>query len=81
MRILIGRTFKYDKEDKLFVRGRDYAVKKDLAEWITRHQLGTIIPEIKEDEKGKLVLKDLKGPPKDTMIKSEDVKTKKPKGR
>ena len=80
MRILIGRTFKYDKEDKLFVRGRDYAVKKDLAEWITRHQLGTIIPEIKEDEKGKLVLKDLKCPPKDTMIKDEDVKTKK-KGR
>ena len=80
MRILIGRTFKYDKEDKLFEKGKDYAVKKDLAEWITRHQLGTIIPEIKEDEKGKLVLKDLKGPPKDTMIKSEDVKTKK-KGR
>ena len=80
MRILIGRTFKYDKEDKLFVRGRDYAVKKELAVWIARHQLGSIIPEIKEDKKGKLVLKDLKGPPKDTMIKSEDVKTKK-KGR
>ena len=76
MRILIGRTFKYDKEDKLFVRGRDYAVKKELAEWITRHRLGSIIPEIKEDKKGKLVLKDLKGPPNNKMINSKDTKTK-----
>ena len=76
MRILIGRTFKYDKEDKLYVRGRDYAVKKELAEWITRHRLGSIIPEVQEDKKGKPHLKDLKGPPKDKMISGKDTKTK-----
>lgn len=76
MRVLIGRTFLYEKQDKLFVRGKDYPVKKELAEFITRKRLGTIIPEVKTDTKGKPILKDLKGPPKDRMIKEEDIKTK-----
>lgn len=76
MRVLIGRTFKYDKEDKLFIRGRNYSVRKELAEFITRKRLGVIIPEVKTDAKGKPVLRDLKGPPKDRMIKEKDIKTK-----
>ena len=76
MRVLIGRTFKYDKENKLFVKGRDYQVKKELGEWITRKRLGVAIPEIKTNGKGKLHLKDLKEPPKDKMIKEKDTKTK-----
>lgn len=76
MRVLIGRTFKYEKEDKLFIKGKDYSVKKELAEWIARKRLGIVIPEVKTDVKGKPVLKDLKSPPKDKMIKENDVKTK-----
>ena len=76
MRVLIGRTFKYVKEDKLFVKGKDYSVKKELGEWIGRKRLGVVIPEVKTDIKGKPHLKDLKGPPKDKMIKEEDIKTK-----
>ena len=76
MIVLIGRTFKYEKEDKIFVKGKDYPVKKELAEWITRKRLGVIIPEVQTNGKGNLKLKDLKGPPKDKMIKEKDVKTK-----
>ena len=76
MRVLIGRTFKHDKENKLFVKGRDYQVRKELGEWITRKRLGVAIPEVKTNGKGKLHLKGLKGPPKDKMMKEEDVKTK-----
>ena len=76
MRVLIGRTFKYDKEDKLFIKGMNYPVKKELAKFITRKRLGVIIPEVEIGVKGKPVLKDLKGPPKDRMIKSDDIKTK-----
>ena len=76
MIVLIGRTFKYSKEDKLFVKGLSYPVKKELAEWITRKRLGSIISEVKTNGKGNLKLKDLKGPPKDKMIKENDVKTK-----
>lgn len=76
MRVLIGRTFKYEKEDKLFIKGKDYSVKKELGEWIGRKRLGVIIPEVKTNTKGKPILRDLKGPPKDKMIKENDVKTK-----
>ena len=76
MIVLIGRTFKHEKEDKIFVKGMNYQVKKELAEWITRKRLGVIIPEVKTNGKGKLHLKDLKGPTKDKMIKENDVKTK-----
>lgn len=76
MRVLIGRTFKYEKEDKLFTKGKDYSVRKELANFITRKRLGVIIPEVKTDGKGKPRLKDFKGPPKDKMIKKEDIKTK-----
>ena len=76
MIVLIGRTFKYEKEDKLFVKGMSYPVKKDLAEWITRKGLGVMIPEVQTNGKGNLKLKDLKGPPKDKMIKEKDIKTK-----
>lgn len=76
MRVLIGRTFKYEKEDKLFIKGKDYSVKKELGEWIGRKRLGVVIPEVKTNVKGKPVLKDLKGPPKDKMMKEEDIKTK-----
>ena len=76
MRVLIGRTFKYEKENKLFVKGMNYPVKKELGQWIARKRLGVIIPEIKTNGKGKLHLKDLKVPPKDKMMKEEDVKTK-----
>jgi len=74
MRVLIGRTFKYDKEDIIFVKGNDYSVKKELAQWIARKRLGTIIPEVKTNGKGKPHLKDLKGPPKDKMIKENKTK-------
>ena len=76
MRVLIGRTFKYEKEDKLFIKGMNYPVKKELGEWITRKRLGVMIPEVKTNEKGNLHLKDLKGPPNDKMIKEKDTKTK-----
>lgn len=75
MRILIGRTFKYDKEDRLFIKGMNYSVKKELGKWIARKRLGVIIPEIKTNGKGNLHLKDLKAPPKDKMIRNE-TKTK-----
>ena len=75
MRVLIGRTFKYVKEDKLFIKGKDYSVKKELGEWIGRKRLGIVIPEVKANGKGRPVLKDLKGPLKDKMIKENDVKT------
>ena len=76
MRVLIGRTFKYEKEDKLFIKGMNYPVKKELGEWITRKRLGVMIPEIKENGKGNLRLKDIKCPPNDKMIKEKDIKTK-----
>ena len=76
MRVLIGRTFKHVKEDKLFVKGKDYDVKKDLGTWISRKRLGIIIPEVKTNGKGKPHLKDLKGPTQDKMIKEKDIKTK-----
>ena len=76
MRVLIGRTFKYEKEDKLFIKGKDYPVNKELGEWIGRKRLGVVIPEVKTNGKGKPVLKNLKGPPKDKMINENDVKTK-----
>ena len=76
MRVLIGRTFKYDKKNTLFVKGNDYSVNKELGQWIARKRLGVIIPEVKSDAKGKPILKNLKGPPKDKMIKENDVKTK-----
>ena len=76
MRVLIGRTFKYEKENKLFVKGMDYQVKEELGKWIARKRLGIIIPEIKTNGKGKLHLKDLKGPPKDRMVDKEKIETK-----
>lgn len=76
MRVLIGRTFKYEKEDKIFQRGRNYLVKKELGEFIARKRLGVIIPEVKTDKEGKPTLKDLKGPPKDRMMRTNDIKTK-----
>jgi len=76
MRVLIGRTFFYEKEKKIFIKGMNYPVKKELGQWITRKRLGVIIPEVKTNGKGKPILKDLKGPPKDKMIKENDVKTK-----
>jgi len=76
MRVLIGRTFKYDKDNILFVKGRDYQVKEELGEWIARKRLGVAIPEVKTNGKGKPHLKDLKGPPKDKMMKENDIKTK-----
>ena len=76
MRVLIGRTFKHVKEDKLFVKGSSYPVKKELGQWIARKRLGVIIPEVKINGKGNLRLKDIKGPPKDKMIHENDVKTK-----
>jgi len=76
MIVLIGRTFKYLKEDKIFEKGKNYPVKKDLAGWIARKGLGVIIPEVQTNGKGNLKLKDIKGPPKDKMIKENDVKTK-----
>ena len=76
MRVLIGRTFKYEKEDLLFIKGKDYPVKKELGNWIIRHRLGSSIPEVKTNGNGNLKLKDLKGPPKDKMIKNKDTKTK-----
>jgi len=74
MIVLIGRTFKHTIEDKIFVKGKDYQVKKDLALWIARKRLGVIIPEAQTNGKGNLKLKDLKGPPNDKMMK--DTKTK-----
>ena len=76
MRVLINRTFKHVKEDKIFEKGKDYPVKKELGQWIARKRLGMIIPEVKTNGKGNLHLKDLKGPPNDKMIKEKDIKTK-----
>ena len=76
MRVIIGRTFKYEKEDKLFIKGKDYPVKKELGLWICRKGLGSMIAEIKTNGKGNLKLKDLKGPPNDKMISNKDTKTK-----
>ena len=76
MIVLIGRTFKHDKEDKLFVKGMNYPVKEELGKWICRKGLGVILPEVQTNGKGNLKLKDLKGPPKDKMIKEKDTKTK-----
>ena len=76
MRVLIRRTFKHVKEDKLFVKGMNYQVKKELGEWIARKRLGVVIPEVRTNGKGKPHLKDIKGPTKDKMIKENDVKTK-----
>jgi len=76
MRVLIGRTFRYDEEDMLFVKGNDYSVNKKLAGWIVRKRLGQIIPEIKTNGKGNRHLKDIKGPPKDKMMKEKERKNK-----
>ena len=76
MIVLIGRTFKYTKEDKLFEKGKSYPLKRELAEWITRKGLGVMIPEVQTNGQGNLKLKDLKGPPKDKMVKENDIKTK-----
>ncbi len=76
MRVIISRTFKYEKEDKIFVKGKDYPVKKELGEWISRKRLGSIIPEVKTNGNGNLHLRDIKGPPNDKMIKNKDTKTK-----
>ena len=76
MRMLIGRTFKHVEEDKLFIKGMSYEVKKDLGSWIQRKHLGVKIAEVRTNGKGNLHLKDIKGPPKDKMIKGNDVKTK-----
>ena len=76
MRVLINRTFKHVKEDKIFEKGKDYPVKKELGMWITRKRLGIIIPEVKTDANGKPHLKDLKGPPNNKMISDKDTKTK-----
>ena len=76
MRVLIGRTFLHEKEDKIFEKGKNYPVGEELGMWITRKGLGVMIPEVKENGKGNLRLKDLKGPPNDKMIKEKDIKTK-----
>jgi len=75
-RVLIGRTFKYEKEDMIFVKGKDYPVKKELAEFIARKRLGMIIPEVKTNTKGKSTLKEVLKPPRDKMIRREKVETK-----
>ena len=75
MRVIIGRTFFYKKDSKIYERGKNYPVNKEMGKWITRKQLGTVIPEVVQ-KKGKRHLKDLKGPPKDKMINGTNVKTK-----
>lgn len=67
MRILIGRTFFYEKQEKTFIRGKSYSVSNELGEWIVQKRLGEIVPGI-----GKL--KEMKSPPKDKMMRG--VKTK-----
>ncbi len=67
MRVLIGRTFYFEKEDKLFVKGKTYSVNNEMAEWIVRKRLGEIIPVIEK-------IKEIKKPPKDKMM--HKVKTK-----
>ena len=74
MRVLIGRTFRYEKEDRIFEKGKDYSVKRELGNWIARKRLGTILPEIKINGKGNLHLKDQKGPQKDKMMKKNKTK-------
>jgi len=76
MIVLIGRTFKYDKEEKIFEKGKNYPVKEELGKWICRKGLGVMLPEVKTNGKGNLKLKDLKAPPNDKMIKEKDIKTK-----
>lgn len=73
MRVLIGRTFKYEKEDKIFVRGKDYPVTKELAEWIVKKRLGRIIPELKLNHKGKPHLKNTKIPIRDRITRDEKI--------
>jgi len=74
MRILIGRTFYHEKQDKTYIKGKNYPANNEFAEWIIRKRLGIIIPEVKKKGKADFVLKEMKGPPEDKMMKK--VKTK-----
>ena len=76
MRVLIGVTFKHEKENRLFVKGKDYSVDKELGKWIARKRLGIIIPEVKTDGKGKPYLKDIV---KDRMVHEGEIEIKQKK--
>ena len=76
MQILIRKTFKHVKENKIFERGRSYPVKAELGDWMMRKKLGVQIAEVRTNNKGKPHLKDVKEPVKDKMIRNEDIKTK-----
>lgn len=67
MRVLIGRTFYSEKEEKLFIKGKDYSVNNEMGDWVVRKRLGEVIPVIEK-------LKAVDSPPKDKMMRK--VKTK-----
>jgi hypothetical protein len=65
MQVLIGRSFYYEKDDRIFVKGKSYSVNNKLANWIARKRLGEIIPVVSEDHK----VKNLEKAPVDKMMK------------
>jgi len=65
MRVLIGRSFFYEKENKIYTKGKSYSVNNEMANWITRKRLGEIIPIISENNK----VKNLNKPPEDKMMR------------
>jgi len=65
MRVLIGRSFFYEKENKIYTKGKNYSVNNEMANWITRKRLGEIIPIISENNK----VKNLNKPPEDKMMR------------
>jgi hypothetical protein len=72
MQVLIGRSFYYEKDDRIFVKGKSYSVNNKLANWIARKRLGEIIPVVSEDHK----VKNLEKAPKDKMIKNTNAMRK-----
>jgi len=70
MRVLISRSFYYEKEDQIFVKGKSYFVNNELAQWIVRKRLGEIIPVVKENKK----IKNIPKAPADKMIKKSSKK-------
>ena len=81
MKVKIGRDFYDKKNDRIYTSGKIETVNKDVADWIVRNNLGYIIPNvrfgrpanIKNKKKGKAKTEDIEKPPKDRMVKKENI--------
>ena len=72
MRVLIGRAFYYEKQDRIYKKGEICDVKNEFANWVVRNKLGSFIPVVVN--KPEPAIKEIKSPPKDKMMRK--IKTK-----